>query len=441
MKKLLAFLLALIAALAVTACGSDRGETETGSGDADSGTPSQQVGTDGPAELIELTVGGSEEDQALLGQLVEEFQAAHPQQPFHFTIEAKTGIAARTAVMKEGEQAADVFAFSYDLLDGMVTANALLPLDEKADAALLQYAGKSLEDVMGANVASAADSTKREDIPYAFPMGGGNNYILFYDSAVLSPEEVQSWDTLLASAQAAGKQVGMALEHGLYTSSFFLGAGFTTQLRIDSTTDVDFEGTSADGFTGVQVLQSMLELTASPAFANIPRNKLHDTLASGSLCAVVMDTGDAAYAQSAFGAGYAAAKLPTFTCNGEQVQQGCFSTFEMVGVNAQSEHADWAVALAEFLTSEDAQLARFESSGMVPTNRNAAASELVAASAAASAAALQDQYAAPPSVGTNYWDASTIFGRRVAQQDIASDDGSCQIALDCYVEEVEAPCG
>ena len=77
----------------------------------------------------------------------------------------------------------------------------------------------------------------------------------------------------------------------------------------------------------------------------------------------------------------------------------------------------------------------------MPTNLNAAASELVSGDAVASAAALQDRYAAPPSLGMNYWDASTIFGRRVAQQEIAPDEKSCQIALDCYVEEVEAPCG
>ena len=390
---------------------------------------------------MELKVWGSEDDQELLGQLTEQFQQAYPQQAFHFTVEAKSGLAARAGVLQDGPEAADVFAFTYDHFDAMVMANVLLPLDEQADQVLRQYAGKSLEDVMQPNVASSVASSKREDTLYAFPMAGGDNYILFYDSTVLSSEQVQSWDTLLAGAQAAGRQVGMALEHGLYGSSFFLGAGFTTQLKLDSTTDVDFDETSPSGYTGVRVLQSMLSLAAHPAFANMPRSELQEALAGGSLCAVVLETGETACAQSAFGEDCAAAKLPTFTCNGQQVQQGCFSDFEVVGVNAQSEHTDWAVVLAEFITNEAAQLARFESSGKVPTNLNVAASEPVSADQIASAAAEQDRYGAPPSLGTNYWEASAAFGRRVAQQGIAPDDKSCQQALDSYVQEVEAPCG
>ena len=55
----------------------------------------------------------------------------------------------------------------------------------------------------------------------------------------------------------------MTLASGWYNASFFYGAGFTTALNDDGSTAMDWNGTSADGVTGVQVVQSMLGIAGT----------------------------------------------------------------------------------------------------------------------------------------------------------------------------------
>ena len=131
------------------------------------------------------------------------------------------------------------------------------------DAALESYAGKSVADVKSANASGSVEAATKDGTLYAFPMSADNGYFLYYNSALVTPEDAQTWDTLLAAAEKAGKKVGMTLASGWYNASFFYGAGFTTALNDDGSTAMDWNGTSADGVTGVQVVQSMLVLPAT----------------------------------------------------------------------------------------------------------------------------------------------------------------------------------
>ena len=115
------------------------------------------------------------------------------------------------------------------------------------DAALEAYAGKSVADVKSANAPGSVDAATKDGTLYAFPMSADNGYFLYYNSELVTPEDAQSWDTLLAAAEKAGKKVGMTFASGWYNASFFYGAGFTTALNDDGSTAMDWNGTSADG--------------------------------------------------------------------------------------------------------------------------------------------------------------------------------------------------
>ena len=103
----------------------------------------------------------------------------------------------------------------------------------------------------------------------------------------------------------------MTLASGWYNASFFYGAGFTTGLNDDGTTTMDWNGTSADGYTGVDVVKGMLDITSNPAFMAVADGDMSNQLASGNLAACVSGTWDAAAVQEAFGDGSAACALPT----------------------------------------------------------------------------------------------------------------------------------
>ena len=449
MKKILAFVLAAVMCLALVACGGSGNDNNSSNSNSNSNSSSnsQSSGSDsqtpensgGSGETITLTLWGAEEDQVLLVTLVEKFKAAYPDQTFDIKIGVESESTAKDTILTDIEAAADVFAFANDQIDDLIAAGALLPISGDMDQVLSNYAGKSIADIKSANSAATVATATRDNTLYAFPMGGGNNYFLYYDTTRVSPEQAQTWDGLLEAAQAAGSKVGMTFNSGWYLASFFLGAGFTTALNEDGSTYIDWDGTSSKGITGVQVVQSMLDIAAQPGFLAIADGDISNQINSGNVCAVVSGTWDASAAELAFGEGYAASKLPTFTCARQQVQMGCFSGSKLIGVNAHAQNAGWAVLLAEFLTNEESQVDRFVSRQQAPSNIAAAADPAVEANVAIAASAAQDAFGVVQSVGGKYWDPTKSFGEQIAQGTIASDDASVQAALDALVEGVTAP--
>ena len=117
----------------------------------------------------------------------------------------------------------------------------------------------------------------------------------------------------------------------------------------------------------------------------------------------------------------------------------CYSGFKLMGVNAYSKNSGWAVLLAEFLTNEASQTARFETRQLAPTNLNAAANDAVTSNVAIAASAAQDVYGSVQNVGGKFWDPTATFGQMIANGELGSDDAAIQTALDTLVEGVTAP--
>lgn len=427
-KKVLALGLVGAMAISMAACGKTSSSTDNG-GSGNAGTSN---------ETVSLRVWGGEEDQNLLKELVEKFKKTYPDQKFDIEIGVESESTAKDTVLTDVEAAADVFSFASDQIVDLNNAKALANIEDM-DAALQNYAKKSVADIKAANGDGSVEAASIDGKLMAFPMTGGNGYFLYYDSSVISDEDAATWDTLLAAADKAGKKVGMTLASGWYNASFFYGAGFTTGLNDDGTTAIDFNGTSKDGYTGVQVTQSMLNIASNKAFMAIADGDVSNQIAGGTLAAVISGTWDAENAQKVFGDGYAAAKLPTYTLDGKQVQQGSVSGYKFLGVNAYSKNVGWATVLAEFLTNEESQATRFEQRQLAPTNKKVAASDEVSKNVAIAASAAQDAYGVIQTVSAKYWDPAKTFGEMIAQGSIsATDEKAIQDALDTMVEGAKA---
>lgn len=427
-KKVLALGLVGAMAISMAACGKTSSSTDNG-GSGNAGTSN---------ETVSLRVWGGEEDQNLLKELVEKFKSTYPDQKFNIEIGVESEATAKDTILTDVEAAADVFAFASDQIVDLNNAKALANIEDM-DAALQNYAKKSIADVKAANGEGSVEAASVGGKLMAFPMTGGNGYFLYYDSSVISEKDAATWDTLLAAADKAGKKVGMTLASGWYDASFFYGAGFTTGLNDDGTTAIDFNGTSKDGYTGVQVTQSMLNIASNKAFMAIADGDISNQIAGGTLAAVISGTWDADNAQKVFGNGYAATKLPTYTLDGKQVQQGSVSGYKLIGVNAYSKNVGWATVLAEFLTNEESQATRFEQRQLAPTNKKVAASDEVSKNVAIAASAAQDAYGVIQTVSAKYWDPTKTFGEMIAQGSLsATDEKAIQEALDTMVEGAKA---
>lgn len=431
-RKLLSAVLCLaMAATLFTGCGNKSdGGSSTGNDNADNNTTADNSGaedsTPAPSgETITLRVWAAEEDQDLTNQLVEKFKEANPDQTFEITVGVESEGTAKDTILIDPEAAADVFAFASDQIVDLTNAKVL-------------QAVQDVEAVTSANGAGSIEAASVDGTLYAYPFSADNGYFLLYDSSIISDEQVKTWDGILEACNAAGKKAGMVFASGWYNAGFFFGAGFTCSLNADGSTTIDWNGTSATGIKGTDVAQGMLDIATNPAFLPITDGDTANQIATGSLGAIVSGTWDAEAAQAAFGDGYKATILPTFTVAGEQVQQGSVAGYKFIGVNANSAQVGWAMELAKFLTNEESQMERFKQRGIGPSNTAVAESEEVKANEALAAVTEQNNnYGVVQMAGGSYWEPSKSFGEIIAQ---GNPDGTdLQTLLDNVVEAVAQP--
>ena len=392
----------------------------------------------GADDAVGIRVWGAEDDQALLSERIAGFEAQYPDVDFDIQLGVESESTAKDTILTDVEAAADVFAFASDQIYDLVNAGALADL-QNYEEAFERYPGRTLDEIKAANSESSVAAATVNDTFYAFPMAGDNSYFLYYDSSVISEEDARSWDTILEAAQTAGKKAGMVFSSGWYNAAFFYGAGFMTDLNPDGTTAMDWNGTSPEGYTGVQVVQSMLDIAGHPAFMSIADGDTANQIASGNLCAIVSGSWDAQAAQTAFGDGYAAARLPDFTIDGTSVPMKSAFGYKFIGVNEYSENIGWAVLLAEYLTNEESQIRRFEARQIGPTNLRAVATDEVQANYAIAAVIAQSEYSVIQKAGGKYWDQVQSFGEIIAQGALdRNDPAAIQTSLDALVEGVTA---
>ena len=414
-KKLLSLLLVLAMALGMlTACGGNN-NTETPAADntpaaTETETPAE---TEAPADVdygsgtITIWVADNITDftQAQAAAFIE----ANPAfAGYDIVVEAVGEGDAAGNMITDVEGGADIYGFAQDQLSRLVVAGALTPV-----------LGDNAAWVAEQNDADAVGAATMGDTIYAYPITSDNGYFLYYDSSVIT--DPTSLEAILADAEAAGKGVYMEINNGWYQTSFFFGTG------CELTYDTDENGFTGANVTyasdaGVQALKAIIALSNSPAFTN------GSSVENATNAAAIIDgTWDAGNAQALFGDNYAAAKLPTFTVDGNTYQMSGFSGFKLLGVKPQTDAGKLAAcqALAQYLSSADVQLARFEAVGWGPSNLTARQDPAVQADPALAALAEQIPYDIPQGqYPGDYWGLATSLGDSVIanEYDNASDE-------------------
>ena len=419
-----------------SASGSGDTSSNAGSGDASgnagsgessssgSGTNSDAVSnliaaTDG---TVSLTVWASEEDQEFTEKLLKDFQDQYSDVSFDISLGACSEADAKDTVLTDIEAAADVFTFADDQINELVNAGALQ-----------EVVSTYTYDVKGETLAGAIESASMDGKLYAYPMTADNGYFLYYDSNVFSESDVESLDKMIEVAAAADKQIAMEVSGAWYNYSFFKGAGYDVTLSEDGVTNIC--NWNDPGAT--DVAQAIIDLGATGTFINAGDADIVTGVKEGKIAAAVSGTWNADTIKEAWGDGYAAAKLPTFTVAGKQVQMASFTGYKFIGVNSHSKNIGWSMILAEFLTNEENQIARFNARSLGPANEKAAASSEVQSNPAIAALAEQAAYGYTQRVGGNYWEPANTLGLTLIS---GNPDGTdLQTLLDNAVEGITAP--
>ena len=389
----------------------------------DAGTPAP--GESRPVrETVELTVWGGEEDEALLEQIFASFREHYAgQADFRITYQSQSESNCKDVLLGDLEAGADVFAFADDQVAALAAAGGLDPIED--DAA-----------IRSASLPAAVEAASVEGALYAYPLTADNGYFLYYNKAYFTDEDVQSLDRMLEAAEQAGKLVAMDWSSAWYVYAFFGNTGLEVGLNEDGLTNYCTWNSTDNPIRGTDVARSMLDIASSPAFSNRTDQEFLEGVRDGTVAAGVSGVWNAVALQEAWGSNLGAAKLPAFTCGGRQVQMASFSGCKLIGVNAYSQHPDWAARLAEWITSEENQRLRFELRSQGPANISVANSAQVQSSPAIAALLEQSNYSQLQRVGGKFWDPVTEFAASMAQGNPSG--ASLQDQLDRMVEGVTA---
>ena len=408
-KRICGFLLGILCTAALAGCGL---------------TEKPNLSENTESQKVELVVWGAEEDAELINQIIQSFQKKYQGEAnIQISFEVQGESQCKDVLLGGLEDGADVFTFADDQLNALAAAGALDPI-ENAD------------EIKDRSLPSAVEAATVNDQLYAYPLTADNGYFLYYNRKYITEKQVKTLDGLLKAAAENGKLFIMDWSSAWYVYSFFGNTGLQVGLNDDGITNYCTWNETDGDIRGIDVAQAMLKIAKHPGFVNGTDEEFLDGVRDGTVIAGVSGVWNSVAVNEAWGENAAATKLPTYTCNGGQVQMASFSGCKLIGVNAYSEYPIWASRLAEWITNEENQRLRFEMRGQGPSNLVVADSEEINQSPAIAALLEQSEFSQLQRVGGNFWDPVTKFASNMAAGN--STGQNLQEQLDEMAEGVSA---
>lgn len=384
-----------------------------------------------------LTVWGSQEDQAMLKEMCAAYAKAHPENEYKFLFGVQGENDAADKILNDVTSGPDVFSFPSDQINKLF-----------AGGALARLGGEIEQDVIANNTAdsigAATLTINGENQLYAYPSTGDNCYFVYYDKRVFTEESaLASLDTMLSTAEAAGKTVHFKLTDGWYLSSFFFA---NSDLKYDVTYDekltetaVSINFNNAAGLTTLKSITSYINHTDS-FVVNTDDSKIVSGFTDGTCAAAISGIWNKTAIEAVLGDNMGVCKLPTANIGGEQVQLSGYMGYKLIGVNGYSQNKGEAHKLAQWLTNEQNQMLRYETRGFGPTNKNLVTNEKIVSDPVLSVVLEQAQYMrTQKGVPAAYW---TPMGDLVtgivtdAAAGTVTSDATLQQLLDSLVAQI-----
>ena len=412
MSKIFSLILVVVMLFSMTSCAAIQGLLDKILGNEEDPTE----GLDGTYDVT-LWVSEIAGVADLTAQQIDAFEAKYPNITINASIEGVSEANAAGQVLNDVASAPDIYCFAQDQLARLVQASALAPLGAKAT-----------ETVKANNDAGSVAAGTVAGQLYAYPMTSDNGYYLYYDKSIVKNPE--SLEDIIAACEANGKTFRYALENAWYTASFFFATGCVSEWTMDENgkfTSVNDTFNSPEGLIAMKGMQKLAQSSCYDSNADIFTN-------AG---AIVTGIWNANAAQEHFGDNLGATDLPSFTVDGKTYHLGSFTGNKLMGVKPQTDLKKGAVLqlLAQWLTNEDAQMARYNQYQWGPSNLNAQKSDAVQANVSLAALALQGAYGRPQGqIHGSWWDIAKVLG---ADAKNAKDDAALQASLNTYTDTIK----
>ncbi|MCH5154007.1 MAG: extracellular solute-binding protein [Clostridiales bacterium] len=338
-----------------------------------------------------ITVWVGEDTKTLTQKLITDFNKSNGQSIwFYAKVNEVTESKAAGDVTNKPEDAPEIFCFAQDQIARLVNSRLLAPPAQSVVDSLTEI-----------NTATAMNAATVGSTVYAYPLTEDNGYFLYYDKRVISDEQAGSVEGILdacseyeSSHPGEKRYFSFDLKGGWYVSSFFYGAGaksdwaVTDQGKFTTLPGENDTFNSDKGLIAAQGLQKVLKHKSYLDDDTKDTGKASDFNAASPAAAVVSGIWDYKAAKNALGNNLGVAKLPTYTVDETEHQLKSFLGCKLLGVSPQEGDANKAAALtllAQYLTNEDSQMARYNSFGWGPSTKSGQNNATVKADVALSA--------------------------------------------------------
>lgn len=436
MKKnsILCTLMCLVSLGSLASCGSKT------SGSTDTSKPDPT-----PAKKETLVLSGAEDQKTfVMGKANEYLKAQKLDSKYELTYTAHGEDKIDSEVADwTAETAPDLYSFSCDKSTPLAAAGALATVPE-------EYAEQMKKTLSETSYASA--TFNGDLVGYAYT--ASNGYFTYYDSSLEGIDaivhdnkagnildNIEDW---LSYCEKHGKKFAYNLKEAFYTVGALVTFG--ASFKVEYTRDGAVKKVTSDFASekGMKAAKMMLKIMKSPAL-------VYTQDAPGVNDVAFCINGAWALSNDSEGnkSAYTDAKvktttLPNATIDGEKKHIRSFAGTKLYGVNpskssGNSDRLNALHGIANYLTSDDVQSARFDESQQAPSSKKVSAMDKVTGNAAVSALANQSADGiAQANLPGNIWSAPATFATWAfenATNEVSDEDLMTQLQqLDASVQ-------
>lgn len=425
LKRIAALLLALVMVFALVACTGNNNDTKTNTDGSKAPDQTQQGNNNTETYELKLKLWVPEAAVELTKKQIEDFNKSNtdgikviPE------IDPISESEMATQVLNDVTQAADMYFFAQDQFARLVRGGALSEIP-----------AEMVSIIEAENDADVVSAGKSGSTQYAYPLTNDNGYFMYYDKSIIPEEDLDSMEKLIADCENAKKYFAFEQDTSAwYNASFFFGAGCHSNWVVDDDGKVVGVDDDFDSDKGLIAVKGMEKLVKSDYFLSSSQ------AGEFSRDAAIVVSGPWAYTdvQAILGDNLGATDLPSFEVDGTEYHLGSFRGCKLLGVKPQTD-ADRQAAmhlLAQYLTSESAQMERFNTLAWGPANTKAAADPAVLANPALTALKLQQPYAVKQDqIDGSWWDIAKVISTEVKE---AKSEADLKAALSNYSAKIYA---
>lgn len=378
--------------------------------------------TDGNGNA-DFTIWAPQEEQTNLPKMIEAFKEEYPEyEDVKFSYKVMSVDNSIAQLQKDNKAAADVFLFPSGGITELTSAGLINPINVQ----------KSEMDALYTE--NAVDSVMLDDKIYAVPVTL-NTFIMYYNAAFYTEDEVKSLDTMMEKDLGSGvRNFSITVNDSWYLSTFFLTQ--ENSLTAPTTSTISCTFNNADGY---KVGEYLIDLVNNPKFYPADGSGSDgNALKNGTLAALCSGTWSASDIKDYLGDNYRAVAMPKITINGRECNMANFGDYKAYGVNSATSNPKLANLVAEWLGNATCQSMRYGTSGDAPTIKALLALESVQSDRAVMAALEQEKVCTiqpKTSKLTGYWDAVKAFGVELLNGGITKSN--LQNKLDAMVNSIE----